>query len=94
MPKPAKPGSVKRISVITNAKGKVIATDFRLSPQSSYGEGPVQSRLTPLKGQRLYELDLPTDVKMPTERNSESAVAAFHKYLEPLVRAASFTKQR
>jgi hypothetical protein len=94
MPKPTKPGSAKRISVITNAKGKVIATDFRMSSEASYGDAPVQSRLVALKGQRLYELDLPTDVKMPTHRSAESAVAEFHKYLEPLVRAVSFAKQR
>ena len=92
MPKPTKPA--KRISVITNPKGKVIATDFRMSSESSYGDGPVQGRLMPLKGQRLYELDLPADVKMPKERSSESAVADFHKYLEPLVRAAAFAKPR
>lgn len=94
MPKPAKPGSAKRIAVITNAKGKVIATDFRVSSGAPYGDGPIQSRLIPLEGQRLYEIDLPTDVKMPSAKSGESAIADFHKYLEPLVRAASFTKQR
>jgi hypothetical protein len=94
MPKPTKPGSAKRISVITNAKGKVIATDFRMSSESSYGDGPVLSRLMPLKGQRLYEVDLPADVKMSKQRSSESAVADFHRSLEPLVRAAAFAKPR
>jgi hypothetical protein len=94
MPKPTKPGSAKRISVITNAKGKVIATDFRMSSESSYGDGPVQGRLVPLKGQRLYEIDVPSNLKMPVQRSGESAIADFHKQLEPLVRAVSFTKQR
>lgn len=94
MSEPTKPGSAKRISVITNARGKVIATDFRMSSGQSYGDAPLQARLVPLQGQRMHELDLPAEMALPTESSSESAVAEFHKYLEPLIRSASAAKKR
>jgi hypothetical protein len=94
MSEPTKSDRPKRISVITNAKGQVIATDFRMSSGPSYGDGPVQSRLIPLKGQRLHELDLPTDMELPAQSDLDSAVVDFHKYLEPLVRSASGAKPR
>ena len=94
MSEPRKPTGTRRISVITNARGKVIATDFRMLSGQSYGDGPVQVRFVPLKGQRMHDLELPTEIALPTERGAESEVTDFHKYLEPLIKSASAAKKR
>jgi hypothetical protein len=73
-----------RIFVVTDAKGRVIASGPLMSDQYP-ADAPVPGRPTALRGQRVHELDVP-----PELQHIDSA-AELHQRLQKLVRSRRST---